>query len=43
MNIRGWGVVEVIAALAATTAAVWLLEQALGFGTPAPCISSPLR
>ena len=31
MNIRGWGVVEVIAALAATTAVVWVLEDGLGF------------
>ena len=31
MNIRGWGVVEVIAALAATTAVVWILEDGLGF------------
>jgi two-component system sensor histidine kinase KdpD len=30
VHIRGWGIVEVIAALAATTAVVWILEIGLG-------------
>ena len=30
MHIRWWGLVEVIAALAATTAVVWVLEVGLG-------------
>jgi two-component system, OmpR family, sensor histidine kinase KdpD len=30
VHIRGWGIVEVIAALAATTAVVWILELGLG-------------